>query len=277
MRRNTRGIGQAVDMAGEQSYMKSAKTAGGIRQFSTNEAAVAKWVMNRPFQARFAETLMEISGLSKTTSSSRKCLRPSEILKSEKMVKNILDALQIQFLNPFHQEIEKSNLHNLVSGRPVNDAICDSLLGLEKDGIRLMESFEERLTTDPTKATFFSPLKRNKYKSWKDSAKKIVIKKDGKVKELTFQRDILGILVAHSYQYNSGIDIDSVLCYPLAPVSVPLSTPDGSIRKTVKSKLFKAAMSDLFVVTDEDLPGPDRLRTYFLDLAAAVRTIVGKL
>ena len=35
-------------------------------------------------------------------------------------------------------------------------------------------------------------------------------------------------------------------------------------------------MSDLSVVTDEDLPGPDRLRTYFLDLAAAVRSIVGK-
>ena len=88
--------------------------------------------------------------------------------------------------------------------------------------------------------------------------------------------DILGILVPHSYQYNLGIDIDSVICYPLAPVSVPLSTPDGSIRKTVKSKLFKAAVSDLSVVTDEDLPVPDRLRTYFLDLAAAVRTIVGK-
>ena len=180
VRHNTLGIGQAVDMAGEESCMKSAKTAGGIRQFSTNEAAVAKWAMDRPFQARFAETLMEISGLSKTTSSSRKCLRPSEILKSEKIVKNILDALQIQFLNPFYQDIEKSNLYNLVSGRPVDDAICDSLRGLEKDGIGLMESFEERLTTDPTTATFFSPLKRNKYKSWKDSAKKIVIKKDEK-------------------------------------------------------------------------------------------------
>ena len=132
-------------------------------------------------------------------------------------------------LHRFHQDIEKSNLYNLVSGRPVDDAICDSLLGLEKDGIELMESFEEHLTTDPSRVTFFSHLKQNKYKSWKVSAKKIVIKKDGKVKELTFQRDILGILVAHSYQYNSGIDIDSVLCYPLAPVSVPLSTPDGSI------------------------------------------------
>ena len=113
------------------------------------------------------------------------------------MVKNILDALQIKFLNPFHQDIEKSNLYNLVSGCPVDDAICDSLLVLEKDGIGLMESFEERLNTNPTTATFFSLLKRKKYKLWKDSAKKIVIKKDGTVKELTFQRDILGIFWLH--------------------------------------------------------------------------------
>ena len=58
----------------------------------------------------------------------------------------------------------------------------------------------------------------------------------------------------------------SYVTHSLWTVSVPLSTPDGSIRKTVKSKLFKATMSDLSVVMDEDLPGPDRLRTYFLDL-----------
>ena len=106
-------------------------------------------------------------------------------------------------------------------------------------------------------------------------SKETVVRKDGKVKELTFRKDILGILVAHSYQCNSGIDIDSVLYYSLAPVFVPLSTPDGPIRKAVKSKLFKAVMSDLSAVTDEDVHGPNRLRTYFLDLAAAVRTIVG--
>ena len=47
VRRNTLGIGQAVDMAGEQSYMKSAKTAGGISQFAAKESTVAKWVMNQ--------------------------------------------------------------------------------------------------------------------------------------------------------------------------------------------------------------------------------------
>ena len=33
--RNTFGIGQPVDLAGEQSYMKSAKAAGGITQFDS--------------------------------------------------------------------------------------------------------------------------------------------------------------------------------------------------------------------------------------------------
>jgi hypothetical protein len=71
--------------------------------------------VNRPFQARFAESLIEISGLSKTSSHSRKCLRPSEISKSEKMVENIVNALKTQFLNPFQEDIDKSKLFNLVS------------------------------------------------------------------------------------------------------------------------------------------------------------------
>ena len=61
-----------------------------------------------------------------------------------------------------------------------------------------MESFETRLTTKEPTEMFFSTLKRNKFKSWKDTSKKVVAKKDGKAKELSFQRDILGILVAHS-------------------------------------------------------------------------------
>ena len=43
----------------------------------------------------------------------------------------------------------------------------------------------------------------------------------------------------------------------------------------MKSKLFDAAMSDL-LLPKESLPGQDTLNTYFLDVAAAVRSIVGK-
>ena len=158
----------------------------------------------------------------------------------------------------------------------MKDAISESLLSLQNDGIQAIKSFETRLTTKEPAEMFFRTLKRNKFKSWKDTSKKVVAKTDGKAKELTFQNDILGILVAHSCQYKSGIDIDVVLQYPLNPVSVPLSTHDGAIRKTVKSKLFDATMSDLLIVPKENLPGQDTLYTYFLDVAAAIRSIVGK-
>ena len=144
VRRNTLGIGQAIDMAGEQNYMKSAKTAG---QFAAKESTVAKWVLNRPFQARFAESLIEISGLSTTSSNSRKCLRPSEILKSEKMVDNIINVLKTQFLNPFQEDIDKSKLFNLVSRCLLDDEISESLLSLQDNSIQAMESFKTRLTT----------------------------------------------------------------------------------------------------------------------------------
>ena len=49
-------------------------------------------------------------------------------------------------------------------------------------------------------------------------------KSDGKTKELKFQRDVLGMLVAYSNKHETGIDLERVLSYPLAPVSIPLST-----------------------------------------------------
>ena len=60
-----------------------------------------------------------------------------------------------------------------------------------------MKSFETHLATKEPAELFIETLKRNKFKSWKDTSKKLVAKKDGKSKELAFQRDILGILVAH--------------------------------------------------------------------------------
>jgi hypothetical protein len=66
-----------------------------------------------------------------------------------------------------------------------------------------------------------------------------------------------------------------VLCFPLAPVSIPLSTPDGAIRKTVKSKLYDASMSDLSVVNFDALPPASTMRTYLIDLASAIRSLVG--
>lgn len=108
--------------------------------------------------------------------------------------------MKTQFLNRFQKDIDKSKLSNLVSGCPVDDAISDSLLSLHDDGVQSMRSFETPLTTQKPAEMFYGKLKRNKFKSWKDTYKKTGAKKDGKAKELMFQRDIFGNLVAHSCQ-----------------------------------------------------------------------------
>ena len=85
----------------------------------------------------------------------------------------------------------------------------------------------------------------------------------------------MGILVAYSNKHETGVDLERALCFPLAPISIPLSTADGVIRKTVKSKLYEAAMSDLKILTHDELPPAAKMRTYLLDLAAAIRSLVG--
>ncbi len=49
------------------------------------------------------------------------------------------------------------------------------------------------------------------------------------MQRVMFQRDIIGKLVALSHKHSAAIDVDSCLVYPLAPVSLSLSTPDRAI------------------------------------------------
>ena len=103
------------------------------------------------------------------------------------------------------------------------------------------------------------------------------VRRKEKAKEITFQRNILGLLVAHSEKHKVGINLEKVLTFPLAPVAISLSTADGAIRKTMKSKLYQACMEDLTILSVEELPSRELLHTYFLDLAAAIRCLVGHI
>ena len=59
---------------------------------------------------------------------------------------------------------------------------------------------------------------------------------------------------------------------PLAPVSLSLKINyDGTIRKTVMSKLFDATIHDLTVTKQENLPSAEERSTSFLDLATKMR------
>ena len=65
---------------------------------------------------------------------SKKCLRPSEILKSEKRVLKLKDILLNTFIDPFGEELDHSKLFNIASGCPTSEEIEKCLLGIaERD------------------------------------------------------------------------------------------------------------------------------------------------
>ena len=181
------------------------------------------------------------------------------------MVESIKTTLKDRFINPFSEDIDEDELYNLVSGYPVEEKVSRCLLSLEARGKDRMEEFKERLTKSHADEDFFGPIKREPLTPFRDSSVKTRLEIKGKEKGLPFQRYILGILVAYSNKHEAGVDLETTLSFPLAPVLM-------AIRKTVKSKQYDAAMGDLTIISPDKLPPAEKLSTYYLDLAAAIRS-----
>ena len=77
----------------------------------------------------------------------RKCLRQSEISKSEKRVLQLKSILTEYFINPFANDLEPSKLFNIASGYPVSEDISNCLLGLIDNGKKLYGTFNSRFAT----------------------------------------------------------------------------------------------------------------------------------
>ena len=120
--------------------------------------------------------MQEYCNISKS-SSNTKSLHPSEILKSNKIVCSMINAIQQQFLNLFSPDLHKDKLYNIVSGSTVKDSICESLIILESNAKNVRKDFEERLKIDSAKNTFFSPTKKNKYLNFENANVKKIRKK----------------------------------------------------------------------------------------------------
>ena len=143
--RNDLDIRQAVDMAGEQTFMKSSKTTGSLKNFITQESTYGKWVLSQLFQAQFVAALKNQAGVSKSSNNPRKCLRESQIRKSERNAENIINTLKNVFINPFSPDLDGNHLYNLASGCPLPGDITESLLSVAARGTSLRNTFFKRL------------------------------------------------------------------------------------------------------------------------------------
>ena len=268
--RNKWGVRQSTDGAGEQTFMKNSKTAGGIKNFVQEEKTYEKWVLSRPGQADYVSAVKELTGLCGSMENPRKCLQKGQITKHEKAVQNIIKVFKEDFVNPFSEDLNRDELFNVASGKPASAEVRDCLLSVFERGAQRMDEFRGRLN-DVGDQHLFTVLERVKWTGFETENMKVNVKVDGKTKTVSVQKDIFALIAAKSGKDFTAVDMKQALKFPLAPVSLPLATPDGCMRKTSKCKLYDALNLEQ-VLSTSVLNGQGHCH-YILDLAAKLRTI----
>lgn len=112
-----------MDKTGEQTINHDAKTAVGIKSFNMKSENVMKWHLNRVEQTKNKRALEDLSGLG-NGGSTYKPAWPSQAVKSEKLVKLVMDFLTEDYLNPFQIHVDKQRLVYLSSGVLVRDEVA---------------------------------------------------------------------------------------------------------------------------------------------------------
>ena len=97
-------------------------------------------------------------------------------------------------------------------------------------------------------------------------SQKTTVRKDDKEKQIVAKRDKFRMLMSTSYKTKAAVNSGASLVYPLANHPPAICVRGGAPRKCVKSKLYDAALKDLYLTDGKQLPGKETLHTYFLDM-----------
>ena len=151
--------------------------------------------MHRSAQALNTEALYTISDI-KHANDNYKANRPSQILKYEQHIKNVLRVLSEDYVNPFDPNLDKNILFNLSSGIPVEQNMAEQLLGIKKNGDQLYKTFVEN-RIESTKLKVHDPINREKLYLFKNTGKKVMIKQKEKDQINEVNRQILAKLLAY--------------------------------------------------------------------------------
>ena len=134
----------------------------------------------------------------------------------------------------------------------------------------MKNDFQKRLVTGGSDKKYHDPIKRNKMKTFKQTAITCVVKKNKETTSVEVNRNILGALLSFSLKCNKPIDFDAALRYPLSPVPLSIATPDGSKRPNSKSLLMDVIVNHTSFLSS--LAGINRNgSTLIVDLIADIR------
>ena len=153
------------------------------------------------------------------------------------MVSKVTDVLENNYLNPFSINLDCEELFNLSSGLQYQD-----------DPEALLNIWDILSTSKKVKSA---------------STSSEVVKAN---------RNILGKLLSLSERFEEAIDCSRALQYPLYPVPLSLSFPDGTKRQTQKSKLL-----EVLSIKNQRTTSEKRASTLIIDMIAQYRTIANNV
>ncbi len=185
-------------------------------------------------RSSLTEHLLEMAVLKPKEDSSKE-LSSHRIDRDHEDLTKVTSIIQ-DTLNPFITDSGDDYLYCLTTGKAATDGVKMGLLKYREIGIKWCGEFKEDCFKDGT--IFTKPIKRRKIRNFGSDTLKIRIStKDNKIQELQVTRALFGCLL--HLAVTKGVDLTTVLAYPLTPVPLSLGHVDDSINKSDKSTLMK--------------------------------------
>ena len=227
------------DQCIEQTINREQKCHGGITGYSTSPGTVQRWVLTSHIISKCISKLEE-DLLIHCRPTRPKDVGPSRIKFDEKAAKRAYDVL-VNWGNPFNY---RDSLVHICSGVEATDTVQQDLLKAEDRGLHACKEFiRDRIQTPAV--SFYSPIKKQKLKTFKDMSIKKICNAKEKAVTIAAERSMFARLLVIAKSSRHLISLKEVLSYSLSPVPWSLALPDGGLVKTVKSNLLAAIEADV--------------------------------
>ena len=238
----------AVDQTIEQTINCDTKSKGGIIGFSLNKAAVQRWVLTSHERAAVTQVCREMSGSHGVNDREQgvvKEMGKARLSRDEEDVCKVQSTLNT-WINPFAQS-DSDEICHLASGATASEHLEQDLLTAHDRGKEAaMAYIQKRLVSN--EVGFYDTLSKLKLGNFTSVTKAVKI--SGTDVMLKADRNLFSRLLVIAQ--TRDMDLREVFKHSLGPLPWSLSSTDGTLGKTDKSKLLELLTNQ--VEPAEDVP-----------------------
>ena len=219
------------DQAIEQTINRDKKCHGGIKGYSTSPGTIQRWVLTSHVASKC------INDIETSFGKSKKPTVPKDLGKSRRIFNNSCVDKAYEVLNCWGSPFQRrESLINVSSGHKASPLVQNDLLQAFEKGDAAMKLFiQDRIET--SKKSFYDPITKLNLKTFSYMITKSTVSVNNKMVTLAAERSMFGRLLVIA-KCESGISLRQVLQYSLSPIPWALGLPDGTMVKTMKSKML---------------------------------------